>query len=81
LRPCATSRKVTCSIPDEVIRYLIDLILPVTDIARLNAVIGGSNPTQGMDVCVCVFSVCVVLCVGSGLATGLPLVQAVLPSV
>jgi hypothetical protein len=36
-----------------------------------------SNPTQGMDVwcvCVCVcmrlFYVCVVLCLGSGIATG-----------
>jgi hypothetical protein len=28
-----------------------------------------SNPTQGIDVCVCLFCVCVVLCVGSGLAT------------
>jgi hypothetical protein len=27
------------------------------------------NP-EGMDVCVCLFCVCVVLCVGSGLATG-----------
>jgi hypothetical protein len=30
----------------------------------------GPNPTRGMDVCVCLFGVCVVLCVGSGLATG-----------
>jgi hypothetical protein len=30
----------------------------------------GSNPTQGMDVCVLLFCVSVVLCVGSGLATG-----------
>jgi hypothetical protein len=29
----------------------------------------GSNPTQGMDVCVRLFCVCAVLCVGSGLAT------------
>jgi hypothetical protein len=42
----------------------------------------GSNPTQGMDVWrVCVYSVCVVLCVGSGLATGSSLVQGALPSV
>jgi hypothetical protein len=26
----------------------------------------GSNPTRGMDVCVRLFCVCVVLCVGSG---------------
>jgi hypothetical protein len=38
--------------------------------ARSNAGVVGSNPTQGMDICVCVYSVCVVLCVGSGLATG-----------
>jgi hypothetical protein len=38
--------------------------------ARSNAGIVGANPTQGMDVCVCVYSVCVVLCVSSSLATG-----------
>jgi hypothetical protein len=32
-------------------------------------------------VCVCLFCVYVVLCLGSGLATGLSLVQGVLPSV
>jgi hypothetical protein len=31
----------------------------------------GSNPTRGMDVCLRLFCVCVVLCAGSGLATGL----------
>jgi hypothetical protein len=30
-----------------------------------------SNPSRGMDVCIRLFCVCVVLCVGSGLATGL----------
>jgi hypothetical protein len=30
----------------------------------------GTNYTRGMDVCVRLFCVCVVLCVGSGLATG-----------
>jgi hypothetical protein len=40
------------------------VILAIT-VARLNAVIVDSKPTQGMDVCVCV-----VVCVGSGLATG-----------
>jgi hypothetical protein len=40
--------------------------------ASSNAGIVSSNPTQGMDVCVCVFfCVCVIQCVGSGLATGL----------
>jgi hypothetical protein len=33
-------------------------------------IVVGSNPTRVMDVCVCLFRVCVVLCVGSGLATG-----------
>jgi hypothetical protein len=38
--------------------------------ARSNAGIVGSNATQGMDVSiVCLYSVCVVLCVGSVLAT------------
>jgi hypothetical protein len=52
-----------------------------TVFARSNAGIVGSNPTQGMGVCVRLFCVCVVLCVGSGLATGWSLVQGVLPSV
>jgi hypothetical protein len=48
--------------------------------ARLNAGIMGSNPTQGMDVCVRLFCVCVFLCVGSGLATGWSPVQGGLPT-
>jgi hypothetical protein len=43
---------------------------PCTVFASLNAGIAGSNPTQCMDVCVRDYSVCVVMCVGSGLATG-----------
>jgi hypothetical protein len=38
--------------------------------ARSNAGIVGSNPTQGMDVCLHLFCVYVVLYAGSGLATG-----------
>jgi hypothetical protein len=38
-----------------------------TVFARWNAGIVGSNPTQGMDVSVCLFCVYVVLCVGSAL--------------
>jgi hypothetical protein len=34
-----------------------------------NAGIVGSNPTEGLDVCVRLFCACVVLFVGSGLAT------------
>jgi hypothetical protein len=37
--------------------------------ARSNTGIVGPNPTQGIDVCVRLFCVCVVLCVGSVLAT------------
>jgi hypothetical protein len=36
--------------------------------AHTNAGIVGSNAAQGMDVCLYLFWVCVVLCVGSGLA-------------
>jgi hypothetical protein len=52
-----------------------------TVFARSNTGIVGLNPTRGMDVYVRFFCVCVVLCVGSGLATGWSLVQGVLPSV
>jgi hypothetical protein len=38
---------------------------------RSNTGIVGSNPTRVMDVCVRLFSVPVVICVGSGLATSL----------
>jgi hypothetical protein len=41
----------------------------------------GSNLPQSMDVCMRLFCVCVVLCVGSGLATDWSLVQGVLPTV
>jgi hypothetical protein len=49
--------------------------------ASSNAGIVGSNPTQGMDVCVRLFCVCVVPCVDSGLATDWSPVQGVLPTV
>jgi hypothetical protein len=54
-----------------------------TVFARSEAGIVGSNTTQGMDVWyVCAFfCVCVVLCLGRGLATSLSPVQGVLPSV
>jgi hypothetical protein len=41
-----------------------------TVFARSNAGIVGSNPTQDMDLCVRLFCFCVVLCVGTCLATG-----------
>jgi hypothetical protein len=51
--------------------------------ARAEAVIVGSNPTQGMDVwCVrALFCVCFVLYLGRGLATGRSPVQGILPIV
>jgi hypothetical protein len=51
-----------------------------TVFSRSNIGIVGSNPTQGMDVCVGLFCVCVVLCVGIGLATGWSPVQGVQPT-
>jgi hypothetical protein len=48
--------------------------------ARSNTGMVGSNPIQGMDV-VCVYSVFVLSCVGSGLASGWSPVQGVLPTV
>jgi hypothetical protein len=45
---------------------------------RSNAGILDSKHTQCMDVCVCVFLFCAVLCIGSGLATGWSLFQGVL---
>jgi hypothetical protein len=52
-----------------------------TVFARSNTGIVDSNPTRGMDVCVSLLCVCVVLCVGSGLATGWSPVRGVLPAV
>jgi hypothetical protein len=42
----------------------------MTVFVRSNAGIVGANPTQGMDICSCLFCVCIDLCAGSGLATG-----------
>jgi hypothetical protein len=52
-----------------------------TVISRSKTGITGSNPTWGMDVCVRLYFVCVVLCAGRGLATGWSPVQRVLPTV
>jgi hypothetical protein len=49
--------------------------------ARSNAGIVGPNPTQGMDLCVHLFCVSVVLYVGRGFATVWSAVQGVLPTV
>jgi hypothetical protein len=50
-----------------------------TVFTRSNAGISGSNPAQGMDVCVRLFCVCVVLCVGKGIVKGWSPFQGVLP--
>jgi hypothetical protein len=52
-----------------------------TVFARSNTGIVGSNATRGMDICVSLFCVCAVLCVGRGLATGWSPVQGALPTV
>jgi hypothetical protein len=52
-----------------------------TVFSRSKAGIVASNPTEGMDVCVHLFRVYVVLCLGSDLATGSSPVQGVLPAV
>jgi hypothetical protein len=48
---------------------------------RSNAGIVGSNPTHDMDVCVHLFCVYVVQCVGSGISKGWSPLQAVLSTV
>jgi hypothetical protein len=45
--------------------------------ARSNARIVGLNPTQGMDVCLCLICVCI----GSSVANGLFLVRGAIPTV
>jgi hypothetical protein len=67
--------------------YIINLPITVavrskvwTVFTHSNTRIVGSNPTQGMDVCAFI-CICVVLRVGSGLATGRSPAQGVLPTV
>jgi hypothetical protein len=81
--------KRTCY-ENKIFKYLIfvNMLITVaarskawTVFARSNTGVMGSNPTRNMDVCVRLFYVCVVLCVGSGFATGWSPVQRVLPFV
>jgi hypothetical protein len=51
-----------------------------TAFTRSNTGVVGSNLTRGMDVCVRLFCVCVVVCIGRRLATGWFPVQGVLPT-
>jgi hypothetical protein len=79
------------SLTEQKFKLFVSYVTPITVaarskawivFARSNAGIVGSNPAQGMDVCsVCLFCVCVVLCVGSGLVTGWSAVQGVIPTV
>jgi hypothetical protein len=67
-------------VPDQMKRFIKSLATSIshTVCARSDAGIVGSNPTRVMDICVRLFCVCIVLFVGSGLATGLSLIQGVL---
>jgi hypothetical protein len=49
--------------------------------ARSNTLVVSSNPFRCMDVCLRLFSVCAVLCVGRGLTTGWSPFRGVLPTV
>jgi hypothetical protein len=65
-------------------KYVINMYFTyvlLTVFTRTNTGIVGSNHTRCMDICVRLFCVCVVLCVGSGLATGWSPVQGVLLTV
>jgi hypothetical protein len=59
---CSKLNNIVLSCADQSGRavYVMNRLRPLVD----------SNPTRGMDVCLRLFCVCVVLCVGSGLATG-----------
>jgi hypothetical protein len=87
---CAVPYRITMSTLTTLFPYIIFLRKPSTVatrskawtvFARSNTGIVGTNPTRVMDVCVCLFCVCVVLCVGSGLAMGWSPVQGVLLTV
>jgi hypothetical protein len=55
---------------DREYRKAIPNVEQITVAARSKAGVVVSNPTEGMDVCVRLFCVCVVLCVGRGITTG-----------
>jgi hypothetical protein len=67
-------------LPDiQAIIIIVIILLPITvaarskaltDFTRSNTGVVGPNPNRGMDFCVRLLCVCVVLCVGSGPATG-----------
>jgi hypothetical protein len=55
---------------EKICSYSVFASLSITVSARAKAGIVGSIPTQGMDICVRLFYVYVVLCAGSGLPMG-----------
>jgi hypothetical protein len=66
-----TSSYIMVYTSKRIIIIIIIITIPITEaerskarnvFARLNTEIMGSNPTRGMDVCVRLFCVCVVLC-------------------
>jgi hypothetical protein len=75
---------ISCSLTTTPCKKPITVAAPSmawTVFASLYTEIVGSNPTQGMDIYVRLFGVCVVVCVGSGLAAGWSPVPWVLPTV
>jgi hypothetical protein len=89
IRLVVSTSRVTCNSCSGAVR-MYNCVCPVAGrcrsvcrivFIRSNAGIVGSNPTQGMDVCVHLFCVRVVLCVCSCLETGWSPVQGVLPTV
>jgi hypothetical protein len=87
--PCTDMRQPTNLNTDTFLWILIDQ-LPITVaarseawtvFARSNTGVVGSSLTWGMDACVRLFCVCVILGVGSGLTTSWSPVQEVLPTV
>jgi hypothetical protein len=88
-----TRKKSRANMATGIVKLFLPLHLyfwPITETARSkawtvfdrsNAEIVGSNPSQGTNVCVHLFCVRVVLCVGSALAKGWSPAQCVLPTV
>jgi hypothetical protein len=77
----AASQEGLCSVSDDICTLFTVAARSKawTVFPRSNTAIMGSNPTQGMGICVRLFCVCVALWVGSGLATDWSPVQGVLP--
>jgi hypothetical protein len=59
----------------------IQIVGPLLVFTLCNAGIEGSNPIRGIEVCMRLFRVCIVLCVGSDLATCWSPIQGLRPTV